>query len=224
MGRELSTLISLDVTSTIIYKTKHKPDRPFYKIWASTETTQCRWEQSPLHYDDVTMSAMASQITSLTIVSIVYSGADQRKHQSSASLAFVRGIHRWPVNSPHKWPVTRKCSHLMTSSWVSIELIRWLSQQQERSTTFDITCWSLFSHFDKNFRFTHNKSVQQLDFHISKLPFLSFSKVSLWLLRSDWLHQQIFPTMAEVHPWWNRIGPPKVHLLTWSDLSPKMEK
>ena len=34
--------------------------------------------------------------------------ADQRKHESSASLAFVRGIHRWPVNSPHKWTVTRK--------------------------------------------------------------------------------------------------------------------
>ena len=61
------------------------------------------------HYDDVIMGAMASQITSLTIVySTVYSGADQSKHQSSASLAFVRGIHRWPVNSPHKWPVTRK--------------------------------------------------------------------------------------------------------------------
>ena len=55
------------------------------------------------------MGTMASQITSLIIVySTVYSGADQRKHQSSASLAFVRGIHRWPVNSPHKWPVTRK--------------------------------------------------------------------------------------------------------------------
>ena len=55
------------------------------------------------------MGAMASQITSLTIVySTVYSGADQREHQSSASLAFVRGIHRSPVNSPHKWPVTRK--------------------------------------------------------------------------------------------------------------------
>ena len=55
------------------------------------------------------MGAIASQITSLTIVySIVYSGADQRKHESSASLAFVRGIHRRPVNSPHKWPVTRK--------------------------------------------------------------------------------------------------------------------
>ena len=61
------------------------------------------------HYDDVIMDAIASQITSLTIVySYVYSGADQSKHQSSASLAFVWGIHRGPVNSPHKWPVTRK--------------------------------------------------------------------------------------------------------------------
>ena len=59
------------------------------------------------------MGAMASQITSLTIVySNVYAGADQRKHQSSASLVFVRGIQR----SPEKWPVTRKCFHLMTSS------------------------------------------------------------------------------------------------------------
>ena len=56
------------------------------------------------------MSARASQITSLTIVyeSTVYSGADQRKHKSSELLAFVQGIHRWPVNSPHKGPVTRK--------------------------------------------------------------------------------------------------------------------
>ena len=55
------------------------------------------------------MGAIASQITSLTIVySNFYSGADQRKHQSSASLAFVRGIHRLPVNSSHKCLVTRK--------------------------------------------------------------------------------------------------------------------
>ena len=54
------------------------------------------------------MGAMASQITSITIVySTFYSGADQSKHQSSASLAFVWGIHRGPVNSPHKWPVTQ---------------------------------------------------------------------------------------------------------------------
>ena len=61
------------------------------------------------HYGDVIMGAIASQITSLMIVySTVYSDADQRKHQSAASLAFVRGIYRGPVNSPHKWPVTRK--------------------------------------------------------------------------------------------------------------------
>ena len=61
------------------------------------------------HYNDVIMSLLAPQITSLTIVYLtIYSGPDQRKHQSFASLAFVRGIHRWPVNSPLKWPVTRK--------------------------------------------------------------------------------------------------------------------
>ena len=55
------------------------------------------------------MGTMASQITSPIIVqSTVYSDAEQRKHQSSALLAFVRGIHRGPVNSPHNWPVMRK--------------------------------------------------------------------------------------------------------------------
>ena len=55
------------------------------------------------------MSAMASQTTSISIAYATFcSGPEQRKHQSSASLAFVRGIHRWPVNSPHKGPVTRK--------------------------------------------------------------------------------------------------------------------
>ena len=77
-----------------------------------TEPKQsCRQLETPLneHYGDVKMGAIVSQITSLTIVySTVYLDADQRKHQSSASLAFVRGIHRGPVNSPHKWLVTRK--------------------------------------------------------------------------------------------------------------------
>ena len=70
------------------------------------------------HYIDVIMTTMASQITSLAVVySTVYSDADQRKHQSSASLAFVWGIHRdrW---IPHtKGQLLGKCFHLMTSSW-----------------------------------------------------------------------------------------------------------
>ena len=62
-----------------------------------------------IHFNDVIMSAMASQITSVSSVcSAVCSDANHRKHQSSASLAFVRGIDRWPVNSPHKGPVTWK--------------------------------------------------------------------------------------------------------------------
>ena len=60
-------------------------------------------------YNDVIMSVMASQITGVSIVcSTVGSGADQRKYQSSASLALVQGIHRWPTYSLHKRPVTQK--------------------------------------------------------------------------------------------------------------------
>ena len=92
-------------------------------IWHNGAISQCSREMEksasypwvhlltmiPFHYNDVIMRAMASQITSLTIVcSTVYSDADQRKNPSSASLVFVRGFHRWPVNSPNKEPVTRK--------------------------------------------------------------------------------------------------------------------
>ena len=52
--------------------------------------------QDLYHYNDVILGAIASQITCLNIdYSTLYSGADQRKFQNSASLAFVRGIHRW---------------------------------------------------------------------------------------------------------------------------------
>ena len=79
-------------------------------LWfAPVVVQQHRWIRvNKSHYNDVIMTAMASQITSLDIVySTVYWGTDQRKHQRSTSLAFVRGILRWPVSSPHKWPVTR---------------------------------------------------------------------------------------------------------------------
>ena len=73
---------------------------PQWQVWTPSHKQR-------RHYNDVIMGAMASQITSLTIVySTVYSGTYQRKHQSSASLAFVRGIQS--VNSPHKRPVMWK--------------------------------------------------------------------------------------------------------------------
>ena len=68
-----------------------------------------RYVSLTFHYSDVIMSALASHITGLSrICWNICWGADQRRHQSSASLAFVRGIHRWPVDSPHKGPVTRQ--------------------------------------------------------------------------------------------------------------------
>ena len=77
-----------------------------YSIIWSKGSPRCT---TGIHYNDVIMGAIASQTTSLTIVySTVYSDTDKRKHQSSAPLAFVRGIHRGPVNSPHKWQVTQK--------------------------------------------------------------------------------------------------------------------
>ena len=87
-----------------------------YELIMSTERMSCMvtliYRSQPIlnkisHYNDVKMSKMASQITSLTIVySTVYSGVDRWKNQRSASLAFARAIRGWPVNSPHKWPVT----------------------------------------------------------------------------------------------------------------------
>ena len=81
------------------------------------------------------MGAMAFQITSLTIVySTVYSGANQSEHQSSASMAVVCGIHRGPMNSPHKWPVTRKMFPfhdviMISSKSQSLESRTWSYQQ-----------------------------------------------------------------------------------------------
>ena len=86
------------------------------------------------------MGAIASLITSLTIVySAVYSDADQSKHQSSASLAFVWGIHRGPVNSPHKWPVTRKMfpfDDVIMSIFeadIDSEKLRWMLSPTQRN-------------------------------------------------------------------------------------------
>ena len=94
------------------------------------------------HYCDVIMIAMVSHITRSSIVySTVCLGADQRKHQSSVLLAFVRWIHQWPVNSPHNWPVTRKCSYLMTSS-SAYSFVIFICR---KSCLFTLCSWEEFS-------------------------------------------------------------------------------
>ena len=103
-----------------------------------------------VHYSDVIMSAMTSQITGVSMVcSTVCSGADWGKHQSSALLAFVTGFHRWPMNSPHKGPVRRKCFHLMTSSCggKSRSLITWLSTFHQQILKSVGLCLNANKHF-----------------------------------------------------------------------------
>ena len=95
------------------------------------------------HYSDVIMSAMASHITRITIVySTVYSGADQRKHQSSALLAFVRWIHRSPVNSPHKGPVKRKVFSIWWRHHVNLWCWKSITRQIHEY------CVSICSHYE----------------------------------------------------------------------------
>ena len=91
-------------------KTTASETRVFHYTWWTLHTRI-------YHYNDVIMTMMASQITSLmTVYSTVYSDADQIKHQSSASLAFVWGIHRDRWIPRTKGQLRGKCFHLMTSS------------------------------------------------------------------------------------------------------------
>ena len=119
------------------------------------------------------MGAMASQITSLTIVySTAYSDADQRKHQSSASLAFVQGIHRWPVNSPQKWPVTRK-KFPFHDVIIFVYFWRW----------FHSRCWtSVYSPDCANDRLAYVDDLAvtiHCGYHITQLPSSSSNMASL---------------------------------------------
>ena len=100
-GNELSHFITI----TLIFFIHCMQTLNDFIIFVWTEV----FAHDKIHYRDVIMKTIAFQISSVSIVYLTVStGADQRKHQSSASLAFVRVIYRGPVNSPHKGPVTRK--------------------------------------------------------------------------------------------------------------------
>ena len=135
-----------------------------------------------LHYNDLIMSAIASQITSLTIVySTVYTGANQRKHQSSASLAFVRGIHRGPVNSPHKWPVTRKMFPFddVIMVWFVVVYCRSISSILFWIEGIDTERWFVFRYIpDQSFKQTTDWLMKSVDrvlrrrcYYINSYPF-----------------------------------------------------
>ena len=139
------------------------------------------------------MGTIAPQITSLAIVySTVYLGADQRKHQSSAPLAFVRGIHRGSVNSPHKWPVTRKmfpfddvimnlgdaCMHLWMRSSISLLQVIALTNPILIECHFGLYQWPKCGKIW--IRSQHFISINRLCLQIAASLF-NFSQISRWL-------------------------------------------
>ena len=113
-----SSLVQIMANHLFSTNNDFSPMRRFQPLAAHTI------EVSAEHYNDVIMSTIASQITSLTIVySTVFSDADQRKHQTSASLAFVREIQRDRWIPRTKGQLRGKCFHLITSSWTWIKTI-----------------------------------------------------------------------------------------------------
>ena len=118
-------------------KIKEKKQRFLHELHSFT----MHWKGG--HYNEVIMSAVVSEIISLPIVyPTVYSGADQRKHQSSASLALVQGIHWWPVNSPHKGPVTLNMFPFNDGIMYCIVCCYKNLRQNDRNDTGDI--WKAF--------------------------------------------------------------------------------
>ena len=138
------------------------------------------------------MSVMAHQITGVSMVcTTVCSGADQTKHQSSASLAFMRGIRRWSVNSPHKGPVTRKIfpfddvimfKQRKSTQWFQRCTFRniWTSYPQEFPHHDDVTKWKYFPRYWHFMRGIHRSLVNSL--HKSQWRgTLMFSLICAWI-------------------------------------------
>ena len=133
------------------------------------------------HYDDVIMSTIASQITSLTIVySTIYSGADQSKHQSSASLAFVWGIHRageFPAqmaSNAENVPIWWRHHARIDSTWYGKKYHGKFEHQHLKWWTYSILVAPLAIH-------TYPATLAQpkLDIKhvvgVTKIPFVNFS-------------------------------------------------
>ena len=128
-------------------------------------------------YSDVIMSSMASQTTGVSIVyAIVCSGIDQRKYQSYASLAFVRGIHRWLVNSPHKGPVTRK---MLPFNYIIMETIVVCNLYVNRSALVNM----IYIQNTSDLLMRPGHTLHYIPFYISSARRFVATDASRWLLR-----------------------------------------
>ena len=150
----------------LFHNKKFKPPAP----------TQCRWLSAnaniSLQWRHNDRDGVSNNRRLDCFYSTICSDVGQRKHQISASLAFVWGIHRWPVNSPHKWLVTRKMlpfddvTCIDDSAYKKVKSHGALSTSRQSSRDFHKTskvswtqfppCYALVSaHFTNNLRSLH---------------------------------------------------------------------
>ena len=134
------------------------------------------------HYSDVIMRAIA------IVYSSVYSGADQRKHQSSASLAFVQGIHRWPMNSPYKWPVTQKNFPIDDVIMIEFKSLRWTEVKRSMGEVLHV--WKPY--FNINCKHMHRNVVTIVKLLIKLWNLFLIT----WFLYLDCLRNRIDSTIA----------------------------
>ena len=174
------------------------------------QTSSCPPQGNIPNNIDVILSAMAYQITSLTIVWwTVYSDADQRKYQSTASLAFVRGTHRWPVNFPRKGRATGICFHLMTSSLSLCAISVWKSDRKCKyifmfpiisSARHELTQWGR-DKMAANFLTTFSYAISWIQIYKVRLIFhwSLFSRDQLSTFQ-HWLKKWLGAGMTTSHP------------------------
>ena len=166
----------MEAVPTLTSSTYQAGDKHVLHLYLSVLCHSINWLW---RYSDVMMGAMASQITSVSIVySTVCSSADRRKHQSSASLAFVRGIHRGPVNSPHIWPTMIIATSAMIMA-IAIEMIILINTMPSMNITFclkdsaqclflcGICAWNAQLKFWKRWSLYSSKSPER---HIRRAP------------------------------------------------------
>ena len=199
--------------------------RPTHLYSVITERTQQQQSNQQIHYSDVIMSAMTSQIAG---VSTACSGADQRNHQISASLAIVKEIHRWAVNSPHNGPVTWKMFHQMTPSCADpsiavkhclITRAWFLCQYHVRNISTDCFIICMFSY--KITIFPINVSLpNNFLFYNMYLAGLVFGKK--WIFGQSrlivyWWHGSYLVPEHLLSPWWRWLysAYPNSHGICW---------
>ena len=144
------------------------------------------------------MSVMMSEITGISFVySTLCSGTDERKHQSSTSLAFVRGIHRWPGNSLHKGPVMLKMFPFDDFIMDKSKMVQAIAWQTVAAAISKLFMTSMISHHLLLTRWSLEKSWGNFSITILRVLIWSHPSMSIYLGKQQLLLQILIQCTVE---------------------------